>query len=548
MKELRIYGPPGTGKTTTLAKEYIPKAIEKYGDDKIVVTSYTRAAAREIASRDITVKKEHVGTLHSLCYHALGNPEIISNKHIKLWNENFGKYKISSIGKLSDIEEGEVFSGDCIGDALLSQTNILRAKGIPVNSWPKITDRDFINKFTEFKQSNNVLDYQDLIEKSIEEINYAPGYPRMMIVDEAQDLTQSQIKLIYKWGLDMEWLVLTGDDDQAIMSFMGADPKSFMLLNERKGVDKRVFNLSYRVPRVIHKAALDLISGVSMREKKEYNPKDFEGQIKRSNSTWEHPEQIISDAKKDMDCGLKVMFLSSCGYMLKPLKEQLKDAGVPFYNPYRKRKQDWNPLSSSTIEVINSFLSVGVDSPYWDVAHFVKWAKMLLVSETGLKKNTGNKALKFLEQQLNDHSVAKESYHTTRNLLDQVISQSAIQPALKRDLGWFVSNIKSTKKKAVEYPMKIIRNSGVESLRKEPGCIVGTIHSVKGGEADSVYIFPDISYKGMCEWNGSIEGRDNFLRLFYVGVTRASQKLTVAAPVVLKRGKYKTTMQVKIMQ
>ena len=41
------------------------------------------------------------------------------------------------------------------------------------------------------------------------------------------------------------------------------------------------------------------------------------------------------------------------------------------------------------------------------------------------------------------------------------------------------------------------------ALLDTPEIIIGTGHSVKGGEADVVYIFPDLSASGMRQWEGS---------------------------------------------
>jgi superfamily I DNA/RNA helicase len=64
---------------------------------------------------------------------------------------------------------------------------------------------------------------------------------------------------------------------------------------------------------------------------------------------------------------------------------------------------------------------------------------------------------------------------------------------------------------------------GAETLTKTPQIIAGTIHSVKGGEADVVYLFPDLSYAGMTEWIGN--GTAAVRRLFYVGMTRSRESL-----------------------
>ena len=56
--------------------------------------------------------------------------------------------------------------------------------------------------------------------------------------------------------------------------------------------------------------------------------------------------------------------------------------------------------------------------------------------------------------------------------------------------------------------------------------IVGTIHSVKGGEADVVYVAPDLSERGALEWESTNESRkDRVRRLFYVAITRAREKV-----------------------
>ena len=76
------------------------------------------------------------------------------------------------------------------------------------------------------------------------------------------------------------------------------------------------------------------------------------------------------------------------------------------------------------------------------------------------------------------------------------------------------------------YIFELIDRHGHGILDIEPRVIVGTIHSVKGGEADHVVVFPDIS---PLQWDqlqqDGWDGRQAVLRTFYVGMTRARESL-----------------------
>src|SRR5512132_2906409 len=78
--EYRIFGPPGTGKTTNLTRQ-IRRAVDRFGDDSVLVTSFSKATAVELAGRDTRIELDRIGTLHSHCFHALGKP-VIAEAHV----------------------------------------------------------------------------------------------------------------------------------------------------------------------------------------------------------------------------------------------------------------------------------------------------------------------------------------------------------------------------------------------------------------------------------------------------------------------------------
>ena len=71
------------------------------------------------------------------------------------------------------------------------------------------------------------------------------------------------------------------------------------------------------------------------------------------------------------------------------------------------------------------------------------------------------------------------------------------------------------------------KRHGREGLTEEPRIILGTIHSVKGGEADVVVLWPDLSAAGALEYGRAGNSRDSVIRQFYVGMTRAREVLYI---------------------
>jgi superfamily I DNA/RNA helicase len=96
-------------------------------------------------------------------------------------------------------------------------------------------------------------------------------------------------------------------------------------------------------------------------------------------------------------------------------------------------------------------------------------------------------------------------------------------------LDWWESKLRTKKKSTYAYPLEVVKRHGVEGLRDEPKVVVGTIHSVKGGEADVVYVFPDISRRAAEEIRNS-SGRAAAIRQFYVAFTRAREQLCICRP------------------
>jgi superfamily I DNA/RNA helicase len=96
-------------------------------------------------------------------------------------------------------------------------------------------------------------------------------------------------------------------------------------------------------------------------------------------------------------------------------------------------------------------------------------------------------------------------------------------------VAWWRSRLLASKKAGAEYPARVLDRGGARALEEPPRLYVGTIHSFKGAEADCVILYPDLSPAGWREWGGDPAERDNVIRTFYVGITRAREELLVCA-------------------
>ncbi|MFA5378738.1 MAG: ATP-dependent helicase [Dehalococcoidia bacterium] len=521
--EYRVFGSPGTGKTTYLTSQ-IQAAAEKHGADRLIVASFTRAAAHEVGGRIHKYNVENVGTLHAHGYRTLGHSLKVAETCIDSWNEDNPTYRLSG-GKQSDVDEvSESGQAATLGDELFNYMTLQRALMIPRERW-RVQAQAFAKRWDEWKRAHGIIDYTDMIEIPYHDVEAPPGNPSIGFFDEAQDETPLSMALIRKWGKTLDFFILAGDDDQCIYEWAGARPG---VLLDGEPAKKIILQQSYRVPRTVHALAQRIITAVHTREPKIYQPRDEEGEVRYMRGVNTNiPEIIIRDMERYK--GKRIMILASCSYMLQGIIKTLREAGIPFYNPYRTKNGAWNPLRAGSVDRLLAFTQqvphkhcmIDEFEPVLDAGDFLSWYE-LIKAQGNMKHGEKTANIKKLEG-LDVFDVGRifEFFSAESGFLEYFNEPDKLLPAVK----WFVENISADKAKSMAYPASIIEKCGLPALCERPKVIVGTIHSVKGGEADVVYVAPDLSYAGYIEANQSIAGRDAIARLKYVAYTRARETL-----------------------
>lgn len=488
-----ILGPPGTGKTTALIRE-VEKELERgVPPEAIAYVSFTKKAAKEAVTRAMAkfglpgYSFPYFRTLHSLCFRSVGisSSEVFDNKQVL----EFGRWLgIEVTGKIN-FEEGSTY-GTKPGDRALFMVNLSRVTGIPLREY-YLRDTDDLpwalvdrvaRGLDAYKKSQGVVDYTDMLEMFLRG-NWRPDVS-VVIVDEAQDLSHLQWRVVDKLAEGARRLVTAGDDDQAIYRWAGAD--SSRLVHMRG--DVRTLGQSFRVPIEVQRVAASIIKRIGERREKEWAPRDERGVVSRvgkvTNVDWS---------------GDDILVLSRNAYFLNEVEEHIRSMGVV----YSKRGNPAvDPEVMGAIEQWED-LRAGKKVPVEEARRIYGYMG------TGSMVRKGFKTLLGWQGDVSLDDLLKRG-----GLLKAPIWHEAFDKMSPHDKIYVLT----------------ARKHG-EKFKKEPRVRLSTIHGSKGGEADHVVIIPDMAARTLKE---AERNPDDEARVWYVAVTRAKRKLTIVEPATTK--------------
>jgi hypothetical protein len=464
--EFLIIGPPGCGKTTEAA-DIVERAVKR--GRSVMFLSMTRAAAGEARKRGMPIPKQSLGTLHAICYHAFGEPQL-AEAHNDEWNESNGGYELSA-GRSTDQAalDGELRNATT-ADALHNQYQVWRAQQFPRERWG-LELRTFAEARERWKAAHGYFDFTDLIERALLELPRAPGDPDVLLVDEAQDLSALEMALARKWGAAAQYFVLLGDPWQNLYSFRGASARAFVA-PDLPPQRRKVLAQSYRVPRGVHALAVAWARELSDWEPIEYHPRDYDGQVHWAGlGAWAHPEPLLKHLERDAVAGRTSMILASCAYMLDPIAAILRREGVPFGNIYKPDHGSWNPLRGGTARVL-AYLRPdpavwGAEARMWTPNDLKEWLDVMPVD--GLLRRGVKAQLKVWPSETANEPLDYET-------VVELFAPEAADDALSLGLDWFAEHAGTRHQRVLEYPLKIAKDRGAAVLRERPAITLGTIH------------------------------------------------------------------------
>lgn len=279
MKAHCIYGPPGTGKTTELIR-LINDVLERNPSAQIAFLSHTKVAAREAVSRgNCDLKPDNASTLHSLCYRLCGisRAQVVTMDRLREFGDEVG---MPISGEAPDSERDLTEA-----DMMMALYERSRARMVePMEEYEQSdrpgSPREFKylhESYENWKDSNGFVDFTDMLTAYFR-MRTTHGF-QVFFIDEFQDLTPLQRRVLYQMISSAQLVYAAGDDDQTIFEWSGADPQGMYEFEQRFEAKRKILDQSHRIPRSVHRLANEVIARVDNRVEKQYDPRDEEGEV-----------------------------------------------------------------------------------------------------------------------------------------------------------------------------------------------------------------------------------------------------------------------------
>ncbi len=349
-----VLAPPGSGKTLVITRRVQHLIEERHiPPEKVLVITFTRYAAREMKERFVRLVNgvnypATFGTFHSVFYSILRQEYGINSHHLLseqesliLLKESLNQTYIESEVQVEDEEEllrelsqeiGVVKNGLYRLDEFQSQylnmeefTELFRAYESKKKQMHKFDFDDMLVQcYALFRK------YSAILHKWQRNFQY-------ILIDEFQDINKVQYEVIKMLALPENNLFVVGDDDQSIYGFRGSDPE-FMQDMRKDYPNLTVIPLSYnyRSTEYIVGAASRVIFHNEKRLKKQvmaFKEKGKSVHIQEVRDQAEESDYVASEIAKKVQEGWnpgEIAVLYRAGLHARMLTEMMKDRQIPF--------------------------------------------------------------------------------------------------------------------------------------------------------------------------------------------------------------------------
>lgn len=557
---------PGAGKTTMLLARI--ENLSKYTNPSHILTiTFSKSQALDMEER-YEYEKTNFMTIHAFCYLIIRNYLKKNNKVLRLLesDKEYNKYdlvkniyfKINN-KKISNEDLNEFFRDMSFMKNAMEDENYLENSN--VKNCLKI-----YRVYENFKIKNFYIDFDDmqvmalkLIQNDEKLLNSIRRKYKYIQVDEGQDTSIIQFKIIELISAPSNNLMIVADDDQAIYSFRASDT-SYLLNFKEKYPNAKIIKLNenHRSSKNIVAISSRFISLNKFRYKKDlYTNNDLTGivSIRFSKNVKDQYRYIIKNLSRSNKNAIlfrnNIQALNIISFLMEDgIDFCVKFSDVDFFES--KIIEDFFTI----IEFSENFYRIDLfEEMYFKIRTFLTKEDIISLSYKPINKNIFDF---FYDANLEDYKIdsliqrEKELTHLRKLTLDKKIS------FIYKFMGYkdYISNFSKRHREEVvnkDLFVESLTNFTKELKNREDfedkktklrtyfdkansNLILSSIHKSKGLEYDRVFIinlnkneFPMII--GNSDYDKKLEEER---RVMYVAMTRAKTELHLLA--IKKRG------------
>lgn len=544
---LVIHAGPGTGKTLVLQKKYEYLIKQGITPHLILALTFTRSAAAELSER--IVKSTNIPrdliiirTFHSLCLHML-------KKH-------YNKAELPLNFSIVDSNQQDQIITQCLQEKALPFTpdhifNIRQIIGKIKKEQQSASADNYIEEYTriiypEYQQKlleAQKIDYDDIIRKALALLNDPrilseyQSLHRFIMLDEAQDTTTPQAKIIYKFECPNTTIV--GDQNQAIYSFAGANPNFMREFEENTGASVIHLKHNYRNPQNIINNATTVIK---------YNENYIENELIAHKET-DKPIGVLFTPNEKTEARLiancieqnnlqNVTILYRRNESSKELEFALQERGIPYQINgihFYDRKEIKNIIAAIRLifspenpeyfrTVLKNIQGIGKQT----IEKIIQHAE---VTQNSLFESGKAKLTRFSKEQ---HLTLKQTCQTIQEIIELPKAQQLekiiqyLIPKPKNESQ--TQNITAFKNLLLNSKFPLTKTLDyIKETQINPNVRLMTLHAAKGTENSVIFIIG--TEEGLIpDENAFISPQaiEEERRLFYVGLTRTQETLILS--------------------
>lgn len=459
-----------THNTRALMNE-IEEELKTRRSEEIAFVTYTKKGVEEGVRRACNAMNlapddlPYFCTLHALTFRALGYKHdqvfnrIQQNKFNKKYGYNLNICEVSSKYNVHPTKDTEYFN---IYEAIRSGS--ITSEQYASSEIDMEYLHHFAHDYEEFKAQECLTDFTDCLVYYVQNGVTLPV--KVAMIDECQDITALQWKVIELAFAKAEKIFIAGDENQCLYTYNGARPD--FLINFAKQFPTEYLSISHRIPKQVYYLAKGIVDLIDDKTEKPFDMKkeNVNGKIVQIDN-FERLLNFIDvdnlDDKKETEW--YIICRNNC-YLEEP-KDILEENLIPYWT------SDGFFMDGEILRRIKDYYNFGLK---------------------GYK--TEKKKKEFAER---------------FNIVDF-------------NLPFTESNLFTEHKKFIYY--NFVECYGIEKLEEmckwNPQILVSSIHHVKGGEARNVALLLDTTRKVDINLYNKL---DEELRVLYVAVTRTKENL-----------------------